>query len=124
MDVDRVKAVYDVNVFGIFRVTQAFSPLLVHTANTDAYGASRGKGETTVVNVGSLSTVLPAWGGAYASSKVSRCSCPACYVLVWVIDIWYCTAGPIPRPSRHETPTEFSLRSPLSHTRPAVNVPH
>ena len=70
MDVDRVKSLYDVNVFGVIRVTQAFSAMLVHTANTDAYGGKRGKGQTTVVNIGSLSTALPAWGAAYASSKV------------------------------------------------------
>jgi len=60
------------NVFGVVRVTQAFSPLLVHTANTDAYGAKRGQGQTTVVNIGSLATALPTWCAAYASSKVSR----------------------------------------------------
>lgn len=72
MDVDKIKALYDVNVFGVVRVTQAFAPLLVHTANTDAYGAKRGQGQTTVVNIGSLATTLPTWCAAYASSKVSR----------------------------------------------------
>ncbi|CAE7662255.1 Hsd17b2 [Symbiodinium microadriaticum] len=51
-------ALYNVNVFGVYRVTQAFLPLL------------RASGAGRVVNVGSMAPTLPASGySSYAGSK-------------------------------------------------------
>ncbi|OLP99518.1 Estradiol 17-beta-dehydrogenase 2 [Symbiodinium microadriaticum] len=53
-----VMALYNVNVFGVYRVTQAFLPLL------------RASGAGRVVNVGSMAPTLPASGySSYAGSK-------------------------------------------------------
>jgi NAD(P)-dependent dehydrogenase (short-subunit alcohol dehydrogenase family) len=58
VSMDRIKALFEVNVFGTLRVTQTFLPLL------RAYGAAR------IVNVSSTATRLPVpFTGIYAISK-------------------------------------------------------
>ncbi|CAE7232847.1 Hsd17b6 [Symbiodinium sp. CCMP2456] len=55
---EEVMALYNVNVFGVYRVTQAFLPLL------------RASGAGRVVNVGSVAPTLPTSGySSYAGSK-------------------------------------------------------
>ncbi|CAE7411400.1 BDH1 [Symbiodinium natans] len=57
-NLEEVMKLYDVNVFGVYRVTQAFLPLL------------RASGAGRVVNVGSISPTTPAMGyTSYAGSK-------------------------------------------------------
>ena len=56
-DVDTAKWLFDVNVFGVMRVTQAFSPLIIE---------SRGR----IINMGSISgNLAPEFLGPYAMSK-------------------------------------------------------
>lgn len=56
-DIKSAKAVFDVNVFGLLEVTQAFAPLLV---------ASKGR----VVNIGSIAGIVPIpFEGIYNASK-------------------------------------------------------
>ncbi|AQT81592.1 short-chain dehydrogenase [Mycolicibacterium litorale] len=57
-DIDEVRSVFDTNVFGALRVTQAFAPAL----------ARNGRG--TVVNIASVLSWLPG-SGAYGSSKAA-----------------------------------------------------
>ncbi|KAL2131933.1 hypothetical protein VTI74DRAFT_4435 [Chaetomium olivicolor] len=54
------KALYDVNVWGILAVTQAFTPLLLEA------------GEGVVLNISSIAGAVPlAWQGLYNSSKAA-----------------------------------------------------
>lgn len=54
-----VKAIFDVNVFGVMRVVQAFAPLLIEA-------------EGTVVNIGSVAPIIPlVFGAAYNASKAA-----------------------------------------------------
>lgn len=54
-----VKDIYDVNVFGVMRMVQAFAPLLI---------AAQG----TIVNIGSIAPLVPlVFGSAYSSSKAA-----------------------------------------------------
>ncbi|KAL9093880.1 MAG: hypothetical protein Q9165_003803 [Trypethelium subeluteriae] len=56
---DAIKDMYEINVFGLIRVTQAFAPLLI---------AARG----TLINISSISTVCHTpWMGVYAGSKAA-----------------------------------------------------
>jgi 1-acylglycerone phosphate reductase len=54
-----VKGIFDVNVFGVMRVVQAFVPLLIEA-------------EGTIVNIGSIAPIVPlVFGGAYNASKAA-----------------------------------------------------
>lgn len=56
---DKVKALFDTNIFGVMRTVRDFAPLLI---------AARGK----IVNVGSVVGVLPyAFGSAYNATKAA-----------------------------------------------------
>ncbi len=56
-DIDMVKWLFDVNVYGVMRVTQAFAPLIIE---------SRGR----IINMGSISgNLAPQFLGPYAMSK-------------------------------------------------------
>lgn len=55
-----VKETFDVNVFGVMRVVQAFVDLLI------------ADGAATVVNIGSIAPIIPlVFGGAYNASKAA-----------------------------------------------------
>jgi 1-acylglycerone phosphate reductase len=59
VDIDVAKDLFELNVFSIIRVTQAFAPLLI---------AARG----TIVTIGSISGVAPMpWNGVYGASKAA-----------------------------------------------------
>jgi 1-acylglycerone phosphate reductase len=54
-----VKGIFDVNIFGVMRVVQAFVPLLIEA-------------EGMIVNIGSIAPVIPlVFGGAYNASKAA-----------------------------------------------------
>lgn len=56
---DKVKATFDTNIFGVMRMVRDFAPLLI---------AARGK----IVNVGSIGAVLPyAFGSSYNAAKAA-----------------------------------------------------
>ena len=56
-DIDKVKWLFDVNVYGVMRVTQAFAPLIIE---------SQGR----IINMGSISgNLAPQFLGPYAMSK-------------------------------------------------------
>lgn len=57
-DLDEVRSVFDTNVFGALRVTQAFAPVLARN------------GHGTVVNIASVLSWLPG-SGAYGASKAA-----------------------------------------------------
>ncbi|KAI9710658.1 MAG: hypothetical protein M1820_002491 [Bogoriella megaspora] len=58
-NIDDVKNMYDINVFGHLRVTQAFAPLVIEAKGT-------------IVNISSISTVCHTpWMGVYAGSKAA-----------------------------------------------------
>lgn len=58
-NVDEARKLFDVNVFGVIAVTQAFTPLLM---------ASKG----TVINIGSIAGMIPMyWNGYYNASKAA-----------------------------------------------------
>ncbi|KAL9070407.1 MAG: hypothetical protein Q9157_005819 [Trypethelium eluteriae] len=57
--IDAVKAMYEINVFGLLRVTQAFAPLVIAASGT-------------IVNIASISTDCHTpWMGIYAGSKAA-----------------------------------------------------
>ncbi|KAK6219105.1 catabolic L-serine/threonine dehydratase [Pestalotiopsis sp. IQ-011] len=61
-DLDEGRKLFEVNIWGLLAVTQAFAPLLVETA-------AKG-GKPRVVNIGSIvSRVNVPWGGLYNASK-------------------------------------------------------
>ena len=67
MDVDKTRALFDLNVFAIIRVTQAFLPLLLHSA---ANGRA-----ALVANTTSISSLKPLpFSGAYGASKAAAAS--------------------------------------------------
>jgi NAD(P)-dependent dehydrogenase (short-subunit alcohol dehydrogenase family) len=58
-DLDSVRKLFELNVFGVLGVTQAFAPLLV-------------KSKGTVVNVSSVASFSPIpWHGPYCATKAS-----------------------------------------------------
>ncbi|KAF8526035.1 NAD(P)-binding protein [Hysterangium stoloniferum] len=58
VDMDRVRAMFDVNVFGVMMVTQEFIKLLV------------AGGDGRIVNIGSIAAVMPlAFGSTYSAAK-------------------------------------------------------
>ncbi len=59
---------YEVNVIGVLRTTQAFAPLLVNTANKEVDGHR--PSHTVILNIGSVACHSMPWLGAYGSSKV------------------------------------------------------
>jgi len=65
MDIQSVKAMYDINVFGPIRMLHASAELLIATANANAKQA-------TVLNISSTARHMPPWQGAHGSSKVSN----------------------------------------------------
>ena len=67
MDVEKMKEMYDINVFGPVRVVQALLRLLVDTATTA--GDKRGS-SPVIINLPSNARHFPVWQGSYGSSKV------------------------------------------------------
>ena len=63
-DLDRYRAMFEVNVVAPLAMVQAFAPLLVAAAND--VGGRR----SVVVNVGSFTMHGAPWNGAYVSTKV------------------------------------------------------
>ncbi|WVQ85604.1 hypothetical protein IAT38_007770 [Cryptococcus sp. DSM 104549] len=63
-DLARMKAMYDVNVFGGLRMVHACTDMLVHTANSPG-----GKG--AIMNIISMARFMPPWQGPYGSSKAA-----------------------------------------------------
>ncbi|KAJ7607360.1 NAD(P)-binding protein [Roridomyces roridus] len=60
VDMDEVKAVFDVNVFGVMSMVQEFAPLLIAS------------GDGRIVNIGSISGIMPyPFGSAYNASKAA-----------------------------------------------------
>ncbi|KAJ7756343.1 NAD(P)-binding protein [Mycena metata] len=60
IDIDEVKAMFEVNLFGVMRMVQEFAPLLI------ASGSGR------IVNIGSISGVMPyPFGSSYNASKAA-----------------------------------------------------
>ncbi|KAM0794860.1 putative hydroxybutyrate dehydrogenase [Usnea florida] len=58
-DIETAKSMYDINVWGMVRVTQGFAPLLIAA-------------EGTLVSISSISTsVITPWMGVYAGSKAA-----------------------------------------------------
>jgi 1-acylglycerone phosphate reductase len=57
IDIDLAKDIYDVNVFGVIRTTQIFSPLVI---------ASQG----TIVIIGSIAGVMPYVFGGTPNSRL------------------------------------------------------
>ncbi|KAF7369808.1 Arabinanase/levansucrase/invertase superfamily protein [Mycena venus] len=58
--VDEVKAMFEVNVFGVIRMVQEFAPLLIAS------------GDGRIVNIGSISGVMPyPFGSSYNASKAA-----------------------------------------------------
>ncbi|KAJ9619681.1 NADPH-dependent 1-acyl dihydroxyacetone phosphate reductase [Taxawa tesnikishii (nom. ined.)] len=59
MDLSEVRAMFDVNVFGVMEVTQAFIPALIQAKGT-------------IVQIGSLAAVMPyVFGSSYNASKAA-----------------------------------------------------
>lgn len=59
VDFDQVKLTYEVNVFGVMRMCQAFSPLLIEAKGT-------------IIQIGSLAGVMPyVFGSVYNSTKAA-----------------------------------------------------
>ncbi|KAJ7459513.1 NAD(P)-binding protein [Mycena galericulata] len=60
VDIDEVKDVFEVNVFGVMRMVQEFAPLLIAS------------GDGRIVNIGSIVGVMPyPFGSAYNASKAA-----------------------------------------------------
>lgn len=60
LDVDHVKGMFDINVFGVMRMVQEFVPLLIASGNG------------RIVNIGSIAGVMPyPFGSAYNASKAA-----------------------------------------------------
>ncbi|KAL9116371.1 MAG: hypothetical protein Q9187_007106 [Circinaria calcarea] len=58
-DIETAKSMFDINVWGMMRVTQAFAPLVI---------AAKG----TVANISSIGTAVPSpWLGVYSGSKAA-----------------------------------------------------
>ncbi|KAJ7630100.1 NAD(P)-binding protein [Mycena polygramma] len=60
IDIDHVKGLFDVNLFGVMRMVQEFVPLLISS------------GDARIVNIGSIAGVMPyPFGSAYNASKAA-----------------------------------------------------
>ena len=62
VDIDQAKKIYDVNVWGVVRTTQVFSPLLI---------AAQG----TIVIIGSIAGIIPYVFGGNAPFYIVFCLC-------------------------------------------------
>lgn len=64
VDVNELKRIFDVNFFGLVRVTQAFSTPLINNSSVGDGGL--------IVNVGSLAAYAPyVFGSSYNASKAA-----------------------------------------------------
>lgn len=69
-DIETARKLFEVNVLGVFAVTQAFLPLLL--AATKANGGLGRPPRSLVVNIGSVNQVFrPAFFGIYSASKAA-----------------------------------------------------
>ncbi|KAF8192803.1 NAD(P)-binding protein [Mycena galopus ATCC 62051] len=60
IDIDEVKGMFEVNLFGVMRMVQEFAPLLIAS------------GDGRIVNIGSIAGVMPyPFGSAYNASKAA-----------------------------------------------------
>jgi len=68
-DIELAKASYDLNFWGVIRVTQAFGPIIIETVKKEG---GPGVGVGRIINLGSIVGLrtLP-WRGIYGSSKTA-----------------------------------------------------
>ncbi|KAK7055539.1 Arabinanase/levansucrase/invertase superfamily protein [Favolaschia claudopus] len=60
VDIEEVQAMFDINIFGVMRMVQEFTPLLIAS------------GDGRIVNIGSIAGVMPyPFGSAYNASKAA-----------------------------------------------------
>lgn len=73
-DLDAMRQMFEVNVFGPLRLSQALAPLLLRSANDpdipNALPGKGGKKQAVIVNIGSTAALGTPWQVAYCSSKV------------------------------------------------------
>ncbi|KAK7747809.1 hypothetical protein SLS62_008845 [Diatrype stigma] len=70
--VEDARRVFEVNVLGPFAVTQAFLPLLLNAAATEAGSVDGSTSDAVVANLGSINTILrPPFFSAYNASKAA-----------------------------------------------------
>jgi len=67
-DIEVARSVLDANVLGPLAVTQAFSPLLVHAANSPSAAQDK---RVVVLNASSISAAGLPWIGIYGASKAA-----------------------------------------------------